>query len=146
MFEQVFDNLRLATESSIHLQQEMFKKWVGVWPGLPVAPNGAGEKLQKAQKKWLEFITDLVKKERETLEAQFSAGLKNIEEAFHLAEAKEPKELRARTIELWQKSIDCMRQTYEAQMRDFQAAVTRWTELMLNAVPEKEGGKVPASA
>jgi len=133
MFEQVFDNLRLATESSIHLQQELFKKWVSVWPGLVPAPKGNGEKIQKAQKKWAEFVTDLVKKERETLEGQFSAGLKNIEEAFRLTEAKEPEELRAKTVELWQKSIDCMRQTYEAQMRDFQAAVVKWTELVVAA-------------
>jgi hypothetical protein len=132
MFEQVFENLRLATESGMHVQQELFKKWVGVWSGVPVAtPSGGGEKVLKAQKKWAEFIAELVKKQRETLETQFSAGLKNIEEAFHLAETQKPEELRARTIELWQKSIDCMRQTYEAQMRDFQAAVVKWTELMV---------------
>ena len=131
MFEQVFENLRTVTESSIHMQQELFKKWVSVWPGLPVAPNGGGEKIQKAQKKWTEFTADLVKKERETLEAQFSAGLKSIEEAFRLVEAKQPEELRTKTIELWRKSIDCMRQTYEAQMRDFQAAVVKWTELVV---------------
>jgi hypothetical protein len=146
MFEQVFENLRSATASSVQLQLDLFKKWVGVWSGLPVAPSGAADKLQLAQKKWLDFVNELVKKERETLEAQFSAGLKNIEEAFRLAEAKEPKELRARTIELWQKSIDCMRQAYEAQMRDFQAAVAKWTELVLKGGVEAENGKVPATA
>jgi hypothetical protein len=145
MFEQVFENLRLATESSIHLQRELFTKWVDVWSGIPGAPTGGPEKVQKAQKKWTEFIADLAKKERETLEAQFTAGLRNIEEAFQLVEAKEPKELRARTIELWQKSIDCMRQTYEAQMRDFQAAVMKWTELVLKGF-EREGVKHPTPA
>jgi hypothetical protein len=144
MFEQVFENLRQTTETSIHLQQELFKKWVGVFSGLPVAPQGGANKMQQAQKKWMEFIADLVKKERQTLETQFSDGLKNIEEAFHLAEAKEPQELRAKTIELWQKSIDCMRQTYEAQMRDFQSAVGKWTELMLKGGFDGEGGKIPA--
>jgi hypothetical protein len=146
MFEQVFENMRLATESNITLQQELFKKWVGVWSGLPVAPNGAADKLQKAQKQWLEFIADLVKRERETLETQFSAGLKNIEDAFRLAEAKEPTELRAKTIELWQKSIDCMRQTYEAQMRDLQAVVSKWTELVLKGGVEGAGYKAPTPA
>ena len=128
MFEKVFENLQLATEASIQMQQEFFKKWVSVWLDMPAAPHG-GEKIVKAQKQWTEFITDLVKKERETLEVQFSAGLKNIEEAFRLADSQKPEELRAKTIELWQKSIDCMRQTYEAQIRDFQAAVVKWTEL-----------------
>jgi hypothetical protein len=131
MFEQVFDNLRVATQSSIHLQQELFNKWVSVWPSPTPAANGNGDKIQKAQRKWAEFVADLVKKERETRERQYSAGLKNIEEAFRLAEAKEPEELRAKTVELWQKSIDCMRQTYETQMRDFQAAVVKWTELVV---------------
>jgi hypothetical protein len=142
MFEQVFENFRLATESSIRLQQELFKKWVAVWSGVPTAPMGAGNKVEKAQKQWMEFVSDLVKKERETLETQFSAGLKNIEEAFHLAETQKPEELRSKTIELWQKSIDCMRQTYEAQMRDFQAAVMKWTELVAKGL-EGEGGKHP---
>jgi hypothetical protein len=131
MFEQVFENLRLATESGMQVQQELFKKWVGVWSGVPTTPNAGGEKILKAQKKWSEFVAELVTKQRETLETQFSAGLKNIEEAFRLAENQKPEELRAKTIELWQKSIDCMRQTYEAQMRDFQAAVMKWTELVV---------------
>src|SRR5579859_1056310 len=120
MFEQAFHNVRLATESTIHLQQEMFNKWMGVWAGVPVTPSGPVTRVQKAQKQWLDFVGELVKRQRETLELQFSCGLKNIEEAFRLAEAKDPKELRTKTIEFWQKSIDCVRQVYEAQVRDFQ--------------------------
>jgi len=30
---------------------------------------------------------------------------------------------------LWQKAFDGQRQLYEAQLRDFQAAVAKWTEL-----------------
>jgi len=139
MFEQVFDNLRLATESSINLQQELFKKWISVWPGLVPTANGGSDKIQKAQQKWAEFAADLAKKQRATLEVQFSAGLKNIEDAFRLAEAKEPEELRAKTVELWQKSIDCMRQTYEAQIRDCQAAVVKWTELLVQGTAQPAG-------
>ncbi len=32
MFEQVFDNLQKATESSVKMQQEMFQKWVEAFP------------------------------------------------------------------------------------------------------------------
>ena len=133
MFEQVYDSLRTATESSIHMQQEMFKTWIGMWPGVPAMGNGGGEpfkKYQKFQQKWAEFVADMVKKQREVMEAQFSAGLKNIEEAFRLGEIKDPEEVRAKTIELWQKAVEFMRQMYEAQMRDFQAAVMKWTEMV----------------
>jgi predicted secreted Zn-dependent protease len=127
MFEQVFESLRTATEANMQLQQELFKKWVGMFPGVPAA---GAEPFPKLQKKWVEFVAGLAKKQRETMEAQFSAGLKNIEEAFRIAEVKDPEEVRTKTIELWQKSFEFIRQAYEAQMRDFQAAAVKWTELM----------------
>ena len=130
MFDQVFDSLRKAADSAIEMQQEMFKKWVGLFPGVPVPPAGFGEPT-KLQKKWVEVVGDMIKTERESLEAQFSTGLRNIEEAFRLAEAKDPQELRSKTVELWRKTFECLRQTYETQVRDFQAAVTKWTDLVM---------------
>jgi len=129
MFEQVFENLRKTSDSAIAMQQEMFNKWVSLWPGVPAVPSAFGEPV-KFQKKWAEVVGDLMKKRRETLESQFSAGLGNIEEAFHLPEARNPEELRTKTVALWQKMFDCLRQTYEAQARDFQTAVAKCAELM----------------
>jgi hypothetical protein len=134
MFDQVFENLRKATEASIQVQQDLFKKWVNLWPGVPgvpMMPAVGTEAFIKFQKKWAEFVGDVVKKQRETLETHFSAGLRNIEEAFRLADAKSPEELRAKTVELWQKSFECIRQLYDAQVRDIQAAVAKWTELVI---------------
>jgi hypothetical protein len=130
MFEQVFESLRKASNSAIEVQQEMFKRWVSLWPGMNGSPPAFGDP-QTLQKKWMEVGGELIKKQRETLEAQFGAGMRNIEEAFHLAEVQNAEELRAKTVELWRKTFDCLRQTYEAQTRDFQAAVARWTELMM---------------
>jgi hypothetical protein len=130
MFEKVYENLRTATEANIHMQQELFEKWMGLCLGVPVSAKGKIDQVPKIQKKLAEFAADIIKKQRETLAAQFNAGLKNIEDAFHLPEAKDPEELRAKTVELWQKSFDCLLEAYEAQVRDFQAAVGKWTELI----------------
>jgi hypothetical protein len=130
MFDPVFETLQKATDSTVQMQQEMFKKWAGLWAGLPAPQPAWGEQVQKFQKRWNETVGELVKKQGEALEAQFKAGLKNLEEAFHLAEAKDFDELRAKTIELWRKTFDCLRQTYEAQVRDFQAALAKWTEFV----------------
>jgi len=94
----------------------------------PTAP-GLSEPL-KFQKKCAETAGELIKKQRQLLEAQFCAGLQSIEDAFHLAEAKDPEELRAKTAELWQKTFEVLRQSCETQVRDFQAAVVKWTELV----------------
>jgi hypothetical protein len=130
MFEKVFENLQKAAQASVQAQQEIFQKWVSLWPGVPSSPYAWGEKIQKVQKKWNQMVAEQVKKQRETLEAQFSAGLRNIEESFRLAEAKDPEEFRAKILELWSKSFDYLRQTSEAQLREFQAAMEKWTEIV----------------
>jgi hypothetical protein len=131
MFDQVFDNLRKAAELNLQMQQEMFKKWATLWPGVPGTPTAWGEPAHKFQKKWVEFVGEMLTKQHAALEAQYSAGLHHIEEAFRLAEAKDPDELRTKTVELWQKTFECLRQTYETQAREFQAAMTKWTDLMM---------------
>src|SRR5262249_36092870 len=103
MFEPVFESLKKATDATIQAQQEMFRKWVTLWPGLPLTPPPWGEQVQQFQKKWTEFVNEVVKRQCEALEAQFKTGLKNLEDAFRLAEVKSPEELRAKTLELWHK-------------------------------------------
>jgi hypothetical protein len=136
MFEYVFDAMRRATEFNIQTQQEVFKKWFSLGPGLGAAPEGVAEEFGKVKKEWAEFAAEVVKKQRGALESQFTAGLQVVEEACHLAEAKDPEELRTRTVELCHKAFDNQRQLYEAQIRDFHAVVARWTDLVLKgAVP-----------
>ncbi|HVS38715.1 MAG TPA: hypothetical protein VMS17_24375 [Gemmataceae bacterium] len=134
MFEQAIKNLRQPTEETIHFQQDLLKKWIDLWAPPPAPP----EVLSPAslQKKWAEVVVELIKNHRESLETHFSARLKNIEEAFHLAQAKDAEELRAKTIELWKKAFDGQRQLYEAHLRVFQAAVAKWSELATLARPK----------
>jgi len=138
MFEQVFEAVRKATDSAIVMQQELFNKWISLWPGVPASLSAVGEP-PKFQKKWLEAVAESIKKQRGILETQFSTGLQSIEDAFHLAEAKDPEELRAKTVALWQKIFDCLRQTQEAQMRDFQIAVAKWAEVLTKGATDLSG-------
>jgi hypothetical protein len=128
MFEPVFESLRKATDATVQMQQELFNKWARLFPALPMVP--AAYEPVKFQKRCLEVITELTNKQRESLEAQFNAGVRTVEEAFRLCEAKDPEELRAKTVELWQKTFDSLRQVYDAQAKDFQTAVVKWGELV----------------
>src|SRR5438105_3078270 len=91
MIEQVLDNFRKASESTLQMQQELFKQWAGQWaaPGATTAGNPAAlaEQAQTFQKRWLETVTELMNKHRESLDAQYKAGIKAIEESFKVAEA-----------------------------------------------------------
>lgn len=128
MFDQVIDNMRKATEATVQMQQEMYKKWFALWPVSGSPP--AWEQAQQFQKQWAEAFTEVVKRQHETTEIQFKAGLQNIEKAFKLGEIKNPEELRAKTIELWKQCFESLRQASETQMRGFQAAGEKWFELM----------------
>lgn len=130
MFDPMLENLRKASEMTIQMQQEMFKKWAGLWPNPVVAPSGFYDQAQKAQKKWAEVVEETLKKQREAMETQFNAGMKNLELAFSLGEVKDMEQLRTKTMELWQKTFESLRQTFEAQVRNYQSAMSKWHELM----------------
>src|SRR4051794_17412214 len=70
MLDQMFENVRRATEFNIRTQQRLFKKWAGLW-GVPASPKCAGDSIAKAQEQWTEFVTGMVRKQRETLEPHF---------------------------------------------------------------------------
>jgi hypothetical protein len=125
MFKTVVENFRQATEATVLLQQEMFKKWLSLWPAMPSAASW-GEQAKDFQKKWAETVTDLVKRQAELTETQFKAGLANIEKAFKLAESKTPEDFRAKSLELWQQCFDNLRIVNEAQLRGFQAVMEKW--------------------
>jgi hypothetical protein len=129
MFDQVYQSLQKANEATLLMQQEMFRKWFSLWPGMPMATAYSAEKYQEFQRKWAAAVNEMFKKRREAVEVQFKAGLENIEKAFALGEAKTPEELRARTLELWKKCFESIRQGYDFQMQDYQTAFEKWCEL-----------------
>jgi len=132
MFEQVGESLRKATEVTAQVQQEMFRRWLSLWPGFPVAghpqePN----QLQRFQQQWGEEIKEAIKRQRDLAETQFKAGVQIIEKSFQVGEVKTPEELRARAIELWRQCFDSLRQTYESQAREFQTWMEKWIDRII---------------
>src|SRR5512135_444148 len=129
MFDQILDNLRKATDSTIQVQQEMFQEWFQQWTQVPGTPTPGtmitsswADQIHAFQRKWSETITEMLNKHRETLDSQYRAGIRTIEEVFRVGEAKDFAQFGKRTEELWRQSIDCLKTVMEAQVRDFQAA------------------------
>ena len=109
MFDMILENYRKATESTMKLQQDMLRNWTMQWPqmfgaqtfGFPLTggpdrwhprcrePPGSSSS-SDAQKKWAETVTEMLNKHRESLDAQYKAGIRTIEEAFKVGEAKDP--------------------------------------------------------
>ena len=136
MFDQVFDNFRKASETTLRAQQDLFHQWMTQWPMFPMGPKTpgsdgvVGEQARSFQKQWTDIVTALMTKHCEALDAQYRAGIRTIEDALRTTEAKSPEEFRRLTEELWRKSFEVLKQTIENQIRDFQIAIEKWSELM----------------
>jgi hypothetical protein len=134
MFDQILENYRKATEATLQFQQMMLRGWGQQWPpsfGVPI-PTELGslpEQYSKAQKKLGETITDMLNKHRETLDAQYRAGIRAIEDSFRVGEAKDPEQYRKLVEELWRHSYECLKSLAESQMRDMQTLMQKWFEL-----------------
>jgi hypothetical protein len=133
MFDQVLESLRKATESSVQVQQELFRKWVSLWPGVPASAPLWGEqaqRFQQFQQQWAETVQELIRRQREGVETSFKLGLQSIEKAYQLGEVTTVEEMRVRTVELWQKCFEGLRQAYELPLREFQAATEKWLQFV----------------
>jgi hypothetical protein len=130
VYEQVFDNVRKAAEANLKMQQEVFRQWSTLWPGLPTPQSVWIEKVRDFQKQWGNTVSDLARQHRDTFDRQYQAALESLEEALRVGESSNPEEFRQRTEQLCRKTLDCMREVSEAQMKEFQDAMSKWSELV----------------
>ena len=94
------------------MQQQMFKQWVSRWPGMPapgvppaLGPRGVDKEVGSDG-------GELIKKQRETLESAVHAGPEEHRGDVPARRGEGPRgTVGPSTVELWQKSIDCLRQT-----------------------------------
>jgi len=137
MFDQILESYRRAAEQTLQVQQMMLRSLTSQWPQLPGVPNLAADftdQAHAAQSKWADTITEMLNKHRESLDAQYKAGIKTIDAAFRTGEARDPAQFRRLTEELWKQSFDCLKTVGEAQMRDVQAAMQKFLEVTSQGV------------
>ncbi len=129
LFEEAFDNLRKTAESSIEMQQELFRQWGTKWPGLPQSQDAWLERAQKFQKEWSKTAKELLGKHRENLDAQYRLAIDSLEEAFRVAQSSDPKECAKRCETLCKKSLEVVREFGELQVKEAQEALNKWISL-----------------
>ncbi|QEH36920.1 hypothetical protein OJF2_55050 [Aquisphaera giovannonii] len=135
MFEPIFESYRQVLESSLRVQESMYRRWInGVPAGPEVAePLGPSEVLESPgsyQERWTKALTDLMEHHRHALDAQYRTGIEAIESAFCTAEARTPEEYWRLTQEFWRKSIDAYKTTLEAQGKYLQNLASMWFDVL----------------
>jgi hypothetical protein len=125
MFDQVFESFRKASESSLQMQQDMFKQWSQQW--LSGAPSGGAstEWGGAFQKRWLELVVDALSKQRESLDAMYRSGIQVLEQTLRLSEIKSPEDYRRVAEDVLRKSYETFKDQSEAQFREFQKMVEK---------------------
>jgi hypothetical protein len=134
MFDQILDTYRKAAESTMQFQQTMMRNWTQQWPQMPglglANPAGAWmEQVHNAQRKWGETVVGMLDNHRETLDAQYRAGIRIIDEAFRTGQAKDPEQFRRLMEELWRHSFEALKSVTEDQIRECQSAMQKWFEM-----------------
>jgi hypothetical protein len=136
MLDQMFDNFRKASESSLQMQQEMFKQWAHQWPAMPLNAAGvSADWVRTFQERWIEFATDSLSKHRESLDSMYKSSIQVIEQTFRLSEAKNPDDYRHKVEELWRKTFTVYKDQSESQLRGFQKGVEEWLEIVPKGKP-----------
>ena len=145
MFDIILESYGKAVESTLRLQQEMLRDWTMKWSpfgtqvsGLPstgtstsagATPAATGlEQSSTARTKWAEAVADMLKRHRETLDEQYRAGIRAMDDAFRVGEAKDPEQFRRLSEELWRRNIEVLKTAVASQMHDVQAVMQKWYE------------------
>lgn len=133
VFEEVFQNIRKVTEANLKMQQEVYSQWSSLWPGIPTPQSAWIDKMRQFRTQWTKSISDIARAHQKTIDSQYESALESLEAALSVTDASSPEELRRKTEQLCRKSLDCVREISETQIRELQETVTKITDLMTKA-------------
>jgi len=125
MVDMLFESFRKASESTLEMQQDLFRQWTQQWMAMPSnAAGSSGDWGRTMQKRWAETAVQSLNRHREALDAAYRAGIQLVEETFRASDAKSPEDYRRMVEELWRKVFEIFKTQSETQFRDFQS----WAE------------------
>src|SRR5271166_2570155 len=153
MVDKILENYSKAVESTLKLQQEMLRNWTMQWSpfgtqvfelpmtgtstsasATPAASASATpaaawlEQLSTAQRKCAEAVADMLKRHQETLDEEYRAGIRAIDNAFRVGEAKNPEQFQRMSEELWRRNCEILKTAVASQMHDVQSVMQKWYE------------------
>ncbi len=129
VYDKVLDSMTKAAETNLKMQQDAVQQWAALWPGFPTPQSMWIDKIRDFQKQWSNTVSDLAQQHRNTLDRQYQAATESLEEALRLGESSNPEEFRQRTEQFVRKSLECMREATEAQLKENQAAMNKLTDV-----------------
>ena len=134
MFDQMFESFRRASETSLQMQQEMFKQWSQPWFAAPPNPVGASAEWGGTfQKRWFELAIEILNKQRESLDATYRAGIQVLEKTLRVSEVKSAEDYRHAVEDVLKKMYENFKSQAETQLREFQKLAEKSFEIVQKA-------------
>jgi hypothetical protein len=134
MFDEVFDACRKTAESSLRMQQEMFRHTLQQWPGASSHDNGVLEaSARESTTRWIEFTTDSLNLQRESIEAMYKSAIQIFGQAMRLSEAKTPDAYRRMVENFWRTMFEAWKNQSEMNLRGFEKGLEKWSKLFPEA-------------
>ncbi len=134
MNDQMFDTFRKASESWLKMQQDLFhtgapSPFFTTLPGTGLSPDWA----RNAQKKYLTLATEILERQRESVDALFKSTITLLRQSSQISEAKSSDDYRHAAEDLWRKWFESVKSHSEAQFRDVQTFAGKSLEIVQNA-------------
>ncbi len=70
----------------------------------------------------------MLNRHRETLDEQYRAGIRVLDEVFRAGEVKDPEQFRRFSEDLWKQSLKTLETAVTSQMHDAQTVLQKWFE------------------
>lgn len=136
MFEEWFENLSKASESSLHGQQELFKQWLQQWPAMPQAAP-ATDKYWSAfsQKALAGSLSDSLNRYRELLDSAWRTAMQLTHQTLRVSEVKSVEDYKRYTDELWRKFSETLQEQIEARLRELNQLAEKWRDVSHRTEP-----------
>jgi hypothetical protein len=135
VLEEMFQNVRKVAEANLKLQQDILSQATVMWPGIPTPQTAWLTQMQQFRGKLVDTISALARKHGEAVDRQYKAAIESLDAALGVTDATTPEEFRRKSEQLCRKAMDCVREVTESQVREFQEAIGKWTDLLAKAGP-----------
>jgi hypothetical protein len=120
MLDQILELSRKAAESSLQMQQVMFKHLTQAVSS-PGAAGISADWPGTIQKRLGEFTIDTLNKQRAALDSTYRVGIQAIEQVSRLSEVKSTEDGVHAAEDVWRKAFDAMKGQVETQLHDLQS-------------------------
>ncbi len=133
MLDQLFELSRKAIESSLEMQQVMFKQWTQNWLSTSPAAGVSADWGGAMRRRWVELTVEALNKQREAVDSTYKVCIESIERLARMSDARSAEEWVRAVEEVWAKVFEGFKGQAESQFRDFQTWAAKSFEMARKA-------------